>query len=156
MLFLYKQKRCQAGYTLVELMVAVALTGIVTMSIYKSYISVSTGYDVQDQVIEVQQNARVAMDRMVKDIRTAGCSPHVSVDVTLPAFKTIEASEIRFARDITGGAGSTTDHIDNDGDGIVDELDEDYLPDNDVNDPGEDVLYILEAGAEKSQHGWRQ
>ncbi|MDH4321049.1 MAG: prepilin-type N-terminal cleavage/methylation domain-containing protein [Desulfobulbaceae bacterium] len=69
------RKWSQAGYTLVELMVAVALTGIVTVAIYKSYISVSTGYDVQDQLVEVQQNARVAMDRMVREIRMAGYDP---------------------------------------------------------------------------------
>ncbi len=75
MLLSSRRKWGQAGYTLVELMVAVALTGIVTVAIYKSYISVSTGYDVQDQLVEVQQNARVAMDRMVREIRMAGYDP---------------------------------------------------------------------------------
>ena len=114
MLFLYKQKRCQAGYTLVELMVAVALTGIVTMSIYKSYISVSTGYDVQDQVVEVQQNARVAMGRMVREIRMAGCDPSLS---DFPTFLTLNSAEIGFSMDIVG--------------------------DGDVNDVGENITYKL-------------
>ena len=70
-----REKWCQAGYTLVELMVAVALTGIVTVAIYKGYVSVSTGYDVQDQLVEVHQSARVGIDRMVREIRMAGYDP---------------------------------------------------------------------------------
>lgn len=70
-----KHKQCQRGYTLVELMVAVALTAIVTMAIYKAYVSVSAAYDVQDQVIEIQQSARVAMDRMIREVRMAGYDP---------------------------------------------------------------------------------
>jgi len=120
MLFLNKQNRCQAGYTLVELMVAVALTGIVTIAIYKSYISVSVGYDVQDQVVEVQQNARVAMDRMVRDIRMAGCDPELN---DVPGFANIENSNIHFTMDITGGVGGASD--------------------GDVDDFGEDVTYSL-------------
>lgn len=139
MLLLHKQKRCQAGYTLVELMVAVALTGIVTMSIYKSYISVSTSYDVQDQVVEVQQNARVAMDRMVREIRLAGCDPQLS---DVPTFLQVDDSTVRFTMDIAGG-GSKTDHLDNDIDGFVDEDDEAYMSDGDVDDAGEDITYSL-------------
>ena len=105
MLLPHKQKWCQAGYTLVELMVAVALTGIVTVAIYKGYVSVSTGYDVQDQVIEVQQNARVAMDRMVREIRMAGYDPMETGTAGIDATST--SQQINFSR-YDDGAGAMT------------------------------------------------
>jgi len=103
MLLPHKQKWCQAGYTLVELMVAVALTGIVTVAIYKGYVSVSTAYDVQDQAIEVQENARVAMNRMAREIRMAGYDPTELGTAGISATSTNH--QIKFSRyDDTAGA----------------------------------------------------
>ncbi len=105
MLLPHKQQWRQAGYTLVELMVAVALTGIVTTSIYKGYVSFSTAYDVQDQVVEVQQNAQVAMRRMVREIRMAGYDPTDSGTVGISALS--DGSQIVFSRYDDGAAVNT-------------------------------------------------
>ena len=137
MIFSGSGRRSQAGYTLVELMVAVALTGIVTVSIYKGYVSVSTGYDVQEQVVEVQQNARVGVDRMVRELRLAGCDPD---QAGVGSFLQIDDSTIRFTMDLIGG---DTDGVDNDGDGITDEADEVLLSDGAIDDLGEDITFSL-------------
>ncbi len=89
----------QRGYTLVELMVAVVLASIVTVSIYKAYISVTTAYDIQDQVVELQQTSRVAIDRLVREIRMAGYDPAGSAGA---GFTLINSSRVTFTMDLSG------------------------------------------------------
>jgi type IV pilus assembly protein PilW len=62
------------GFTLVELLVAMAITGIVAGAIFTTFQSQQKSYLVQDQITEMQQNLRAAMDIMVREIRMAGYS----------------------------------------------------------------------------------
>jgi prepilin-type N-terminal cleavage/methylation domain-containing protein len=64
------------GFTLVELMIALFIGGIVMASVVTSFQSQQKTYLAQDQVVEMRQNARVAMDMLVRDIRMAGHDPH--------------------------------------------------------------------------------
>ena len=63
------------GFTIVELLVAMALSGIVMIAVYKSFASQQKTYSVQDDVAAMQQDLRAAMDIMVREIRMAGYSP---------------------------------------------------------------------------------
>jgi type IV pilus assembly protein PilW len=63
------------GYTLVELLVALVLTVMVLGGIFQLYISQSKSYNVQNQVAEMQQNVRIAMDVIARSIRSAGYDP---------------------------------------------------------------------------------
>jgi len=60
------------GFTLIELLIAMALSGIVISAIYTLYISQNKSYAIQEQIAEMQQNARVAMDMIIRDVRMAG------------------------------------------------------------------------------------
>ena len=60
------------GFTLIETMIAIATAGILVASIYNLYISQSKAYMTQEQVTDMRQNARVAMEFISRDIRTAG------------------------------------------------------------------------------------
>jgi prepilin-type N-terminal cleavage/methylation domain-containing protein len=62
----------ERGFTIVELIIAMAVASVVAMSGYALFSQSNWSYQVQENVGEAQQNARVAMDRMVRDIRTAG------------------------------------------------------------------------------------
>jgi len=64
------------GFTLIELLIAMAITGIVSAAIYTAFQSQQKSYLTQDQVAEMQQNLRAAMDIMVREIRMAGCDSH--------------------------------------------------------------------------------
>ncbi|NOY52509.1 MAG: prepilin-type N-terminal cleavage/methylation domain-containing protein [Deltaproteobacteria bacterium] len=55
----------QGGFTLVEILVTLALTGIVTAGLVNFMVSQSRSYNVQENVQEMEQNARVAMDYLV-------------------------------------------------------------------------------------------
>ncbi len=62
----------EQGYSLIEILVALAITGIVTAAIYSSFISQQKSYTVQDQVAEMQQNLRAGLELMAREIRMAG------------------------------------------------------------------------------------
>ncbi|MEE9194165.1 MAG: prepilin-type N-terminal cleavage/methylation domain-containing protein [Thermodesulfobacteriota bacterium] len=62
----------QHGFTLIEMMIAMAITLLVLSGVYEVFTSQQKAYNIQDQVAEMQQNARVAMDMMTREIRMAG------------------------------------------------------------------------------------
>ena len=65
----------QQGFTLVELIVAMALAGIVMGAIYSTYKSQQDSYTTQTHVVEMQQNLRAALYMIGRDIRMAGYNP---------------------------------------------------------------------------------
>ena len=71
----------ERGFTLVELLIAMAVASIVAMSGFALFSQSNWSYQVQENVGEAQQNARVAMDRIVRDIRTAGFGLPDSPDI---------------------------------------------------------------------------
>lgn len=64
------------GFTLLELMLALAIGSIVMASVYTAFLSQHRSYNAQENVVEMQQNLRVAMDLLVYDIRSAGYDPN--------------------------------------------------------------------------------
>ena len=65
----------QQGFTLVELIVAMAMAGIVIGAIYSTYKSQQDSYVTQTHVVEMQQNLRAALYVIGRDIRMAGFNP---------------------------------------------------------------------------------
>jgi len=62
-----KMKRLnRKGVTLIELLVALVITGMVAAGIYQVFIAQSKAYTVQDQVTEVQQSVRSAMEILLR------------------------------------------------------------------------------------------
>ena len=61
------------GVTLIELLVVLVIAGMVVAGFYRIFIAQSKAYAVQDQVAEVQQNIRNAMEILVRDLSMAGC-----------------------------------------------------------------------------------
>lgn len=62
----------KCGFTLVELMLTMAISGIIMAAIYSAYISQQRTYLAQEQVAEMQQNIRAGLGMLERDIRMAG------------------------------------------------------------------------------------
>jgi type IV pilus assembly protein PilW len=60
------------GVTLIELLVALVICGMVAAGIYQVFIAQGKAYTVQEQVTEVQQSVRSAMEILLRDLRMAG------------------------------------------------------------------------------------
>jgi prepilin-type N-terminal cleavage/methylation domain-containing protein len=75
------------GVSLIELLVALVISAIIIAGIYRVFIAQTRAYAVQDQVVEVQQNVRSAMDLMLRDIRMAGYRSNINpVTLAAPIF----------------------------------------------------------------------
>lgn len=60
------------GVTLIELLLALVASSILIAALYQTFISQQKTYVVQEQVVDIQQNARVAINRLMREIRMAG------------------------------------------------------------------------------------
>lgn len=60
------------GFTLVEILIVVAMVGVIMGAVYSLYITTQRTSYTQDETVEVQQNLRIAMDSFTRDARMAG------------------------------------------------------------------------------------
>ena len=60
------------GFTLIEMMVTVAILGIAMFAIFELVVQQQRGYVMQGEITEIQQDIRIALDFMVSEIRMAG------------------------------------------------------------------------------------
>jgi type IV pilus assembly protein PilW len=60
------------GMTLIELLIGMIICAMVIAGIYRVFIAQSKAYTVQDQVVEVQQSVRSAMEILLRDLRMTG------------------------------------------------------------------------------------
>ena len=79
-------RKVEQGVTLVELIIVVALLGLVVAAMYNMFTFQQKSYTVQDNVAVMQQNVRVGLEYMVKEIRMAGYIPEdIPPNNTAPA-----------------------------------------------------------------------
>ena len=121
-----KQERQEAqGFTIIELLLAVAIAGIVLSGFYSVYMSQQSSYRRQEEIAAMNQNIRSAMFYMGKEIRMAGLDPTGNANAGI-----VENSpnRIRFTEDIQGQTSNDPP------DGIIGASDENisyYLDDGD-------------------------
>lgn len=60
------------GVTLLELLIALLISAILIAGIYRTFIYQQKTYATQEQVADMQQNVRVAINRMIREIRMSG------------------------------------------------------------------------------------
>lgn len=89
------------GFTLVEILVALALSAVVLSAIYSVYIAQQKAYIVQEEVAKMQQNLRAALLMMAGELRMAGYDPTGNAGAGIVSIATAPHS-IRFTKDISG------------------------------------------------------
>ncbi len=92
-------RKGQPGFTLVELLVAVAVAGMVMGGVYSVYVSQQGSYEAQQQVTTIEQKVRAAVYFLNRDIAMAGCDPGGNADARILAA---DANSIRFTEDLNG------------------------------------------------------
>ncbi len=70
------------GITLIELLVALVITAMLVGGMYRTFIGQQKTYTVQEEIVDMQQNVRAAINRMTAEVRMAGFG---HIDMLLPA-----------------------------------------------------------------------
>ena len=94
------------GFTLIETLVAAALLSIVIVGVYLLYTTMQSTMSRGELKSDLQQNARVALDQMVREIRMAGYDPSVAIPVVVvqpkAAVRAATAACFSFIADVSG------------------------------------------------------
>jgi type IV pilus assembly protein PilW len=87
----------QQGFTLVEIMLAITLSLILIAGVIEVYLSSKTSFQVQNQLSRLQENQRISVEFLQRDIRQAG--------LTLPEQNPIsKADRVVVVNDSNGDA----------------------------------------------------
>lgn len=62
----------EKGFTMIELLISLFLTGVIATFVMQAYVNQHKVVLVQDQVADMQQNARAAIDELSRQVRMAG------------------------------------------------------------------------------------
>jgi hypothetical protein len=121
----------QAGFTMVDILVGLAMASVVMVAIISLFTAVGRSYTIQNVAADVQQVTRAGIEHMVQNIRMAGLDPFGGAGAEIKEFK---ADKIQFSLDRcdipigTQGCG---------------------FPDGDVDDKFENVTYQWDAAERK-------
>jgi type IV pilus assembly protein PilW len=123
--FITPDKSREHGFTLVDILVGLAMASIVMAAVISLFTSVGRSYTIQNVAADVQQVTRGGIEHMTQNIRMAGLDPFGTAGAEIKEFA---ADKIRFTLDrcdlpVGGGA---------EGCGS---------PDGDVDDKFENVTY---------------
>ena len=117
----YYNKNNECGFTLVELLIAMTIGLIILVALSSTFLIQRKAYDVQEQIVEMVQNTRAAMDMMTREIRMAGYDPTGLAGAGIVSYT---SNSINFTLDITDTAGTGP-------------------PDGITNGPNENITYSL-------------
>ncbi|OKY76722.1 MAG: hypothetical protein BM485_01225 [Desulfobulbaceae bacterium DB1] len=137
MVFYSEGRKCtptldEKGYSLVELMIVVAVSGVIMAGLAMVYSAQSKSYSAHDDVANIQQDLRGALAILTMEIRKAGCDPTESNSA---GILVASLNHFRFTMDIRGNAVNA-----NSADGDVDDVDE-------------DIAYGFQAGQDTNNDG---
>src|SRR3990170_2086932 len=106
--------RRQSGFTMVEVLIAIFITGVISVAVYSMYNTFFRQSGIQDQTVVAQHNARVALNLMERELMNAGYAAgtdHVITEATSNsiAFKYSDPNttgtrlDVRYGLQTTGG-----------------------------------------------------
>jgi type IV pilus assembly protein PilW len=64
--------KSSCGVTLIEILIALAISAILIAAVYRMFIRQQKNYTTHEQIADMQQNARIAINRMIREIRMVG------------------------------------------------------------------------------------
>lgn len=71
----FRNNETSSGFTLIELMVALAVSAIVLLAVTQFFLSANKAATIQEKVSGTQQEIRAVMEMITRDIRMAGLNP---------------------------------------------------------------------------------
>lgn len=89
----------QSGFSLIELLIAMAISGVLLAGMVTAFTGQSRGYNTQQEISILQEDLRASLALMASEIRMAGWNPQASANTQI--VKATE-TELIFTADING------------------------------------------------------
>lgn len=99
----------EAGFSLAETLIAVVISSIVLLGLYLIYDVNQATFIRGEQQTDLQQNARIGLDRLVREVRLAGYDPQSPTIIPTPcatAIQSATATSISFIADVDSDGNS--------------------------------------------------
>jgi prepilin-type N-terminal cleavage/methylation domain-containing protein len=96
----------EKGFTLLELLIAMAIVGVVLTGMYDLLVTSNRIYLAQNAIVEMQADSRAAMDFLVRELRQSFKTPTIST--TTAANDTISFDRVEDTGYSSGGNSTTT------------------------------------------------
>ncbi len=123
-----KSKKDEAGFTLLELLISMTIGLVVLGSVFSSFTTQKKSYELQEQITVMEQNLRVPLDIITRDLRNAGANPE-------PNTTLVAGTSVGLIPGGTRNINITTNQL---------RILADLTGDGDTGDSGEDVDYSLD------------
>ena len=99
-------KNCERGFTLIELLIAMVIALVVIASISSAFIMQRKTYNVQEQITEMIQGARAALDMISREVKMAGYDPTGVGIVGIP----YSTDQLEIRADLNGNGDTSDSH----------------------------------------------
>ena len=121
--FLPKKIRCPSGFTLLEILISIAIMGIIMVGLEQTLRTAISAYDENTAKQELLSRGRYAMERMAMFIRESDDAPEPSAQSDQEIIKASERVLDTYTNsdNTYAVAGDGKPDADNDGDGILNE-----------------------------------
>lgn len=93
----------QKGITLIELIVVMAIAGIIGWLVVSSFINLNDTLSDQDKTVDLQSAGRETIDKMVRVLREAGLNPREDEDINGIEDATATKLRVVMDRNLSGG-----------------------------------------------------
>jgi prepilin-type N-terminal cleavage/methylation domain-containing protein len=102
--------RNSLGFTLIELLVTMGIVGMMMTAVYAFHISSLRGVKAEEERVELQQDQRISIDFLTRELRRAG---YDKTDSDLPRIVSARSNYIYFTADLNadGDIGDDNEHI---------------------------------------------
>lgn len=88
------KKEHTQGFTLIELMIALALSSVIMITMFTAFRSQQKSYNSQEEIVDLQQTMRAGLSIMADDLRMAGYDPDGEYEV---GFTRAEKDVVEFS-----------------------------------------------------------
>jgi type IV pilus assembly protein PilW len=101
-----KKLKCSSGFTLIELLVSMTISVAVLAAVAKTFTVQTRQNSAEEQMAQMQQNVRGALDLMVREIQMARYNPAGTAFPAGTYGVTYSASQLEIKSDVTDGNGT--------------------------------------------------
>ena len=103
-------KNSEQGFTLIELLIAMAIALVVIATLSNAFTFSRKTYNLQEQIAEMTQSARAALDMISREVKMAGYDPTRTLTLGTTVGVPYSSSQLEIRADLNGDGDTSDSH----------------------------------------------